>query len=159
MSSRRRSASTPDQFNEFFKAFTSSPSTKMALRERKSSVLNPSYYLRQTMQQKIEKIVHVSFPAHVNALIAIQQDDGKFELSRKFKKALMGIVPDSPNGIIEWKWATALAMVLFTRAGPSYYDHIEVYYRKAAIHIDPTIIAVARTLMPPIPCPYQVTSA
>lgn len=151
----RRRERSPNHFEDFYKAFTSSAPSKAALRERRVSTKAPGHYLQAAHRQAQGKQDVVIYPPHIQALKLLQRPNGRWEFTERFRAALYNYVPEPPEDIPSGKWATAIAVVVLGRV-PEYFDVLEDIYVRGREHVDEPLCVLARGVLPPIPCPYDV---
>lgn len=75
-----------------------------------------------------------ALPEDVAAVLDLQANDGRWQLSERMCYALghtKDSIPNAPNGVKDWLWATALAVISLRRR-PDMFDQTYDTYRSGA---------------------------
>ncbi len=90
---------------------------------------------------------------HVQTILDLQlmhgQCRGQWQPSDRLFAALGGHIPEAPEGIVGWRWATALVMVYLRRL-PRLFDRLERHYLLGEEWLgDEHLLSLARESLPP----------
>lgn len=141
---------------------------KLARKQRTQSVLQPEHFLTRAHALTLQRQRHEAaaakppppppLPAALDALLLLQQSDGRWEWTDGFVRALGSRVPDVPvPGMAAWRWATVLS-VAFLRRHPEVHDRVARACELAEEHIDESLLALARDSLPPAAAHVRYTA-
>jgi hypothetical protein len=85
-------------------------------------------------------------PERLRKLFALQEYDGSWKYSPEFREVFRGSLASGdrpPDGINGKMWATCAAIVIW-RQNPEYFDVLEPYYNKALLHLDESVLNLAK---------------
>lgn len=141
------------QFEQFFSAFAASKPSQAARRSRQISSKDPARYLtqtRQTFKKPVTPPPESCLPPDLQLICSLQQDDGRWYPSFALYRALGGRIPAAPNGMSDWRWASALA-VAYIKRSPQLFEITGVYVERAEEWAgDPDLQRTASAALPPL---------
>ena len=92
-------------------------------------------------------------------VVALQERDGRWLPGPALTEALGGLVPDPPEGINDWRWATALATA-FLKRRPEEVATTQAAFERGQPWVKPSWLArAARQMLPPVDCYFAVDPA
>lgn len=86
----------------------------------------------------------------VQRLLDLQDNKGVWEDTMALRNALGGYIPDCPEGVVAWRWATALALA-FLRSQPDQFAFTVEAYDRGKVWISPPwLMEAASVSLPPL---------
>jgi hypothetical protein len=89
-------------------------------------------------------------------LMGLQNSQGFWELTPELVAAMGGHVPDPPEGVVDWRWATACALA-FLRRRPDQHKFVGEVHDKGVDWVQPPwLLEAARDSLPPDDCYFDL---
>ncbi|ETW06870.1 hypothetical protein, variant 3 [Aphanomyces invadans] len=142
------------RFDPFYEALLRSPPSTLAMATGKLSIGSPTFslakvYATRELTRPITPTT-VDIPGTIDALLGLQQPDGRWKLDAAFHHVMHNLVPPCPSGVGAAMWATACAVTTLRRQ-PDAFDKLERPCERGLAQVENQVFEWAKHELPSIP--------
>ncbi|KAF0774816.1 hypothetical protein AaE_001485 [Aphanomyces astaci] len=141
------------RFDPFYEALLRSPPSMLAMATGKISIGSPTFPLAKAyITSATAEVPPTSddVPRTVDALLGLQQPDGRWKLDDAFLHSMHHLVPPCPSGVGAAMWATACAVAALRRQHEEF-DKLEHPCERGLTQVDSQVFEWAKHQLPSIP--------